>query len=229
MQELGVLAEDEAMSASQGAFCLLRFQHQVDAWQAQRIALILQTRTVFTLTSGSSTVTLGPSGATVTMQRPVWVNTVNYIIPGSAPATESPIAPMDEDRYADLSIKALSSTLPTEFFYQTSLDTVLGSLFFWPTVSQNVQIALYTPQGLIVPATLDSVITGPPGCQDALMYQLALRLATPFGVALPPALPGLAERAWTIFTSANVRIGQLSTDPSVLTWGGAGYNIYTDR
>ena len=36
-----------------------------------------------------------------------------------------------------------------------------------------------------VPATLDSILLGPPGYQDAFMYQLALRLCTPFAKTPP--------------------------------------------
>ena len=229
LNEIGVLSEGETMSAAYGALCLLRLQHQIDSWQAQRLTLALQRRTVFTLTSGTSTVTLGPAGATVTMSRPVWLNTVNYVIPGSSPSVESPIGQMNEDAYAALSIKSLTSALPTQCFYQTSLDTVLGSLFFWPQVTQNVSIAIYDPQGIGVPTTLDSILTGPPGYQEAFMYQLALRLVGPFGRPMPEALPALANEALTTIKRVNVRPGILGIDAALVPSAGGGYNILTDN
>ena len=225
--EIGVVSEAESMTAPQGAFCLLRLQHLIDAWQAQRITLALQRRTQFTLPNGLSTATLGPAGGTVTMVRPVWVDTVTYIVPGSSPVVEVPLSPMDLDSYAALSIKFLRSALPTRYFYQTSLDTVLGSLFIYPRVTQAVDLVVYNPEGLGVPATLDSLITGPPGYQQTLVYQLALRLVTPFGVEMPAALPSLAKEAWDTMARTNVSPGLLSVDPA-LVGTGAGYNIYSD-
>ncbi len=229
LTEIGVLEDGETMSASQGALGLLRTQNMIDSWAADRLTLSLQLRTTFTLLSGTSTVTLGPVGADVTMGRPVWINSCNYIIPGTNPAVESPIGIMDEDAYANISIKALSSALPMQCFYQTNLTDALGSLFFWPQVSQDVDIALYTPQAVSVPATLDSILIGPPGYQDAFMYQLALRLCTPMGVAVPPLLPQMAGRAFETMKRPNVSPGQLGIDPALIPNMGAGYNVLTDN
>lgn len=235
LTEIGVLADGEGMSPSQGARCLLRCQHMIDAWQAQRLALAIQLRTTFTLTSGSSSVTLGPSGADVTMARPVWIDSAAYVVPSSSPAVESPIAVIrDPLAYAQISIKSLSSALPTDCFYQTSLDTALGTLTFWPVVSQNVTIAIYTPQGIGVPATLDSVLTGPPGYQEAFLYQLAVRLLTPFGVPASsvPLLVGengFAETAWRTIARVNLKPGTLTLDPALVPYPTAAYNVLTDQ
>ncbi len=232
LTEIGVLAEGESMNASQGALTLLRIQHMIDAWAADRLMLAIQTRTTFVLTSGSSSVTLGPVGATVTMPRPVYLNSLAYVVPASSPAVESPIALMDQDQYAHLSIKSLPSALPTQAFYQTSLDTVLGTLFFWPQVTQNVTIALYTPTAMGVPTTLDSILTGPPGWQEAFLYQLALKLVTPFGVKVQeqcPLLPQMAKDATAVVKRPNVRPGLLGTDAALVPTGGSGYNILSDN
>lgn len=233
LTELGVLGEGESMTATQGARALLRLQNQIDAWAANRLTLALQTRTVFTLTSGSSSVTLGPTGATVTMPRPVWIDSAAYIIPASSPAVENPggLAILSRDEFAAISIKALSSALPQVCFYQTSTDTVLGTLTFWPVVSQNVSIVIYTPTAVGVPASLDSILTGPPGYQEAFMYQLAVRLVNPFGLDIAnfPLLGGLAREAFDTIKRVNVQPGTLGMDPALTVQHGGGYNILSDN
>lgn len=232
--EIGVLAPGESMTAENGAVALKRVQHMIDAWLADRLTLAVQTRTTFTLTSGTSTVTLGPSGATVTMQRPVWIDLCNYVIPGTTSAVECNLAPMGRDQYALNSIKALPSSLPMQFFYQTSLTTALGSLYFWPQVTQNVTIALYTPQGIGVPTTLDDILLGPEGYQEAFMYNLAVRLLTPFGQS-PQEFPllvgpdGFAAKAMKVIHRANTMPGLLGVDPALSPVCGAGYNILSDN
>ncbi len=234
LMEIGVLAPGESMSAENGAVALKRVQHMLGAWQADRLTLAVQTRTTFTLTSGTSTVTLGPSGATVTMTRPVWIDGCAYVIPGSSPAVEVPIAIMDRDQYAATTIKALTSSLPTQCFYQTALTGVLGSLYFWPQVTQNVTIALYAPQGIGVPTTLDDVLGGPDGYQEAFMYNLAVRLLTPFGQN-PQEFPllvgpdGFAAKAMQAIRRANTMPGLLGVDPALSHGCGGGYNYLTDN
>jgi hypothetical protein len=233
LRELGVLAATEAMDASQGALALLRAQNMFDSWAAMRLTLSRQLRTQFTLTSGSSTATLGPGGTAV-MVRPMFLNSASYIVPGSSPPVEAPegLALLDQDQYAALTIKTLSNALPTAVFYQVNLDGILGTLTFWPVVAQNVDIVIYTPEAVPIPLSLNTVLTGPSGYAEAFMYQLALRLVTPFGVRVEeqcPMLPEMAARAWDVLTKPNVRPGLLGMDPAVTqpTQRG-GYNVYTD-
>lgn len=230
--EIGVLAPGAPLSAALGELGLDAAQSMIDAWAANRLTLSLQLRTVFTMPSGDSSIQIGP-GAAVNIGRPVWLNTVNYIIPGSSPAVEVPIGQMDEDAFAALSIKALSSALPLQSFYQTNLSDALGTLFLWPQVNQDVEIVIYNPQAITVPATLDVDLIGPPGYRDAFMYGLAVRLMTPTGISAD-AVPllvgpdGFAARAWTTMTRPNISPGVLTVDAALVPGSGAGYNVLSD-
>src|ERR1035437_8850060 len=159
--ELGVLDPAASMSPAMGALVLNRIQHMIDAWAANRLTLSLQLRTTFTMPSGTGSIQIGP-GAAVNIGRPMWINTINYLIPGSSPSVEVPIGQMDEDAYAALSIKSLPSAYPIQSFYQTNLTDAYGTLFLWPQVTPTVTIALYAPQAVAVPATLDTDLIGPP-------------------------------------------------------------------
>lgn len=225
--EIGVLQPGETPSAALASIVLLWVQRMIDAWAANRLTLSLQLRTVFTMPSGSSSIQIG-SGAAVDIVRPMWIDTVNYIIPGSSPAVEEPIGQMDQDGFAALSIKALPSALPIQSFYQTNLTDAYGTLFLWPQVSQDVEIVIYSPQAVGVPATLNSVLIGPPGYSDAFHYQLAERLVAPTGAQMPPTLPQMAMRAWTTMTRPNITPGVLSVDACLTPQSGAGYNILSD-
>ncbi len=229
LMEIGAIGQGDTMGANDGALALLRFQNQMDAWAADRLTLSLLTRQLYTIPSGDSFATIGPSGADITAQRPMFVNQVNYIIPGTNPGVETLMAAMNEDQYAAVSIKSLSSSLPQEYFYQTLQDSILGQFFFWPQVSQNVEIAIYFPQAVTVPASLDTVVRGPSGYQEAFMYQLALRLCTPFGRPVPALLPEMAARAYRTMTRPNVSPGLLGIDPAVVPVTSGGYNVLSDN
>ncbi len=225
--EIGVLQPDETPTPSQAAICLAWIQRMIDAWAANRLTLARQLRTTFTMPSGDTEILIG-TGLAVPIPVPIAINTINYVIPGSSPEVEVPIGQMDEDAYAALSIKALSSALPLQSFYQMNISGVSGTLSLWPEVSQNVTIAIYTPQGIGVPTSLNTDLVGPQGYQDAFHYQLAKRLVTPFGMAMPEALPTLASEAWTTMTRPNITPGVLGIDAALVPSSGAGYNVLSD-
>lgn len=236
--EIGVLdPADPAPTTNYPTYytiALDRIQSMIDEWAADRLTLSLQLRTQFTLPSGTSSITIG-TGGTVNLAsgRPMWLNTVNYVIPGSSPAVEVPIGQMDEDAYAALSIKSLPSALPIQSFYQTNLSDAFGTLFVWPQVTQNVDIVIYSPQAVTVPASLSTDLIGPPGYRSAFLYQLAVRLISPLGVPAD-SLPmltgptGLAARAWQAMTRPNITPGVLTVDAALVPHAGAGYNVLSD-
>jgi len=228
LTEIGVISQGEAPTAAETTIALLRLQNQIDAWAADRLTLAVQSRTSITWPASTSTQTIGPSGANITAQRPVWINTLNYVIPGSSPEVEVVIGPMDEDSYAAQSIKALSSQLPLNYFYQTSLSTILGTLFLWPQPDQELTLYLYAPQAVTVPAAITDVLLGPPGYQEAFMYQLALRLCQPFGAPMPQMLPQMAAESFARMKRPNTTPGLLGVDTALIPTTGGGYNILTD-
>lgn len=225
--EIGVLDPIETPTPAQAATGLYWVQLMIDAWAADRLTLSRQLRTTFTMPSGASTIQIG-TGAAVNIDRPVWLDSINYINPGSSPELEVPIGILSKDSYAALSMKALSSALPLQAFYQTNLADALGTLFLWPQVTQNVTIAIYTPQAVGVSTSLNTALIGPPGYLGAFHYQLAQRLCRPSGVATPEGLDAMAARAWTTMTRPNITPGVLSIDAALVPSSGAGYNVLSD-
>ncbi len=228
--EIGAVGQGEPVSAPDAQLALRWFQRQLDAWQAERATMAIQKRVAFTMPSGQSTRTVGPSGQINTV-RPTWLDTITYVNPGSSPEQEVTLGLMTPDIYADLSIKELQSALPLQAFYQTSTDTLLGSLFVWPQVTQDVDMYLYFPAGIGVPATLDDVLLGPPGYQEAYVYQLAERLLTPFAVGDGSVIARVlmnSEKSFARMKRPNMQPGQMGVDAALVPSGGFGYNVYSD-
>lgn len=227
LTEIGVLAAGEPLSAADAALGLRRFQHQLDAWQAEPLTLYSFTRTTYALPSGTSSRTIGPSGNITVAMNPMFISAINFLVPASSQAVETPMGRMNDDQYAALSIKALSSSLPTQWFFNTG--AVNGTLTFWPVISQSVTIAIYCNFGVSVPTTLDDDLVGPPGYQDAFMYSLAVRLCPPFGRSLPEGLPEMAAQAFARMQRPNLDPGLLGVDAALVPSSVGGYNILVDR
>ncbi len=223
--ELGVVSPFDAVPADMAAFGLLRLQNQLDAWAADRLTIAVTSRVTYTLPSGTATRTIG-DGGDIDTPRPTWFVAVNYINPGSNPPVEVPMGQMDDDSYASLSIKALTSSLPTQFYYNAT--TPLGTLFFWPTVTQDVDLALYVTSPTGQPATLDSTLIGPAGYQEGFMYQLAERLAGPFKGSVDPYLAQRSREAYATLTRQNNIPGLLGVDAALVPSFGGAYNVISD-
>ncbi len=226
MVEIGAYAPGETIASAHQQLGLLRFQNQLNSWQADALTLNLQTPNAFTLTSGTSEFTIGPTGDLVTT-RPTWVQGVNYVIPGTTPDTEVPLGPMDDDAYMLLSQKTLGSSLPTLYHLNATMPN--ATMFIWPQVTQNVVLAIYLPQGINEPALLTSNVTGPQGYAEAFMYQLALRLCTPMARPIPDGLPEMASAAFARMKRPNIEPGLLSVDQALVPMGGSGFNILTGQ
>ncbi len=229
LMEIGALGQGETMSAADAALMLRIAQRMIDGFAADRLTLSVQSALPITWPSATSTQTIGPGGD-IDTQRPVWINTLAFVIPGSSPPVESqpPMAQLSDAQYAGISIKTMPSALPQQYFYQTSIDTALGTLFIWPQPTQTLTLMLYAPVAVGVPISLDSVLTGPPGYLQAYHYQLALRATTPFARQVPPLLPGLAAETYALAKRPNVEPGLLGCDPVFVPSGAGSYNILTN-
>ncbi len=230
MVEIGAYTPGETLSAVHEQLGLLRFQNQLNAWQADALALNLQDRTQFTLLSGVSSFTIGPGGDLNTA-RPVYIEGVNYEVPGSTPITEVPMAPMDDDQFMALSQKGLTSWLPQQFYYNATFTVAApwGTMFVWPTVTQNVVLDLYLPRGIDVPAALTTQVGGPQGYAEGFMYQLALRLCGPMARPIPDGLPQMAAAAYARMRRPNVDPGIMGVDAALMPTTGGAFNILTGQ
>jgi hypothetical protein len=225
--ESGVYAPGETPTAQDQALGFTRLTKMLNGWKGVRLSTFGQLRTTFTLPSGTTTVTVGP-GLTVNITTPAYLNAVSYLVPGTNPAVEVPIGQLDEDAYSGLTIKDLSSTLPMQSFYQNNPNDGNATLTFWPKVSQNVTIAIYSTQMIGEPTALSATLEGPVGVAEAAMYQLALRLCGAYQKPVSPDLRLAASNAMKAMEHRNVSPGVLGTDTALIPSIGAGYNVISD-
>lgn len=225
--EIGVGAPGEVVGPEIMQTALRYFQRQLNAWQADELSLAVSNRVTYTLPSGTASSTIGPTGDIVT-QRPVFIQQINYLVPGASPPVEVPMGPMNDQQFQNLSIKTLSSSLPTEYYYQTSITGANGTIVWWPVVTQDVDLALYLQAGVTEPTTLDSILTVPPAYEDAFHYDLSYRLCGPLGRPIPEQLPAMRTQALMLMKRPNLDPGLLSVDQALLTGTGGAYNVLSD-
>lgn len=226
--EIGAIGLTDVVGSDAATKSLLRFQNQLDSWQAESLTLFNFSRTLYTLPANVASHTIGPTPSDIVVAaNPVVINGINYVVPGSNPAVETAMGRMMEDQYEQLSIKGLPNSLPTQWFFNPGATQ--GTLTFWPVVNQNVQIAIYIYFGVGVPVTLTDDVKGPPGYQEAFMYNLALRLCTPFFRPIPPSLPKMAADSLARIKRINVNPPLLGVDQALVPSYGGAYNVLNDQ
>lgn len=225
--EIGAYAPGETIAPVHAQLGLLRLQHQLDTWQADALTLNLQDRDVFVLTPGMSQFMVGPTGDLVT-DRPNFIAGISYLIPGTTPATEVPMAPMDDEQFMGLSQKTLPATLPQQYYVDATWPN--ATIHLWPQVTQTVSVVLYLRRGIGVPATLTTAVTGPQGYAEGFMYQLALRLCGPMSRPMPADLPAMAAAAYGRLKRPNVEVPLMALDAALTAHGGGGgFNVLTGQ
>jgi len=226
LRELGVLASGEVATADEANSGLEELNRLVDQWAGERLLIYRVTRTTWTLVSATQVYTVG-TGGTVNVVRPVYLDHVNFIDTSTSPDTEYKLTPLTDDAWAAIAQKALTGTLPTNWHYNPTFPT--GTLSLWPVpTSSTLQGALYAPQQVSEFASLDEVISLPPGYRRMLVKNLARDLAPSYDRPVHPELKEEAIESKATVKRNNRRLSDLSFDAAVL--GGSGFfDIYTGR
>ncbi len=192
--ELGVIASGETLSTADADVILGKLARLFDNWNAIREAVWASAFLTETLTPNLNPHTIGPTGATWTVdQRPIEIVGANLIFTGTNPNINTTITVRDAAWYLGLTVPTLATTWPTDLYYQP--DWPNGKCFFYPvpTTAYGVQLLVRVVIGSAL--TLDSAIWMPPGYRDAATLTLAEMSAALFGMVIPPSL---VEQARTI-------------------------------
>ena len=225
LRELGVLASGEVATADEANSGLEELNRLVDQWAGERLLIYRVTRTTWTI-SATQNYTVG-AGGTVNVVRPVYLDHVNLIDTSTDPDQEIPLTPLTDDGWAAITQKAATSTQPTNWYYNPTFP--LGTLSLWPiSSSATLQGALYAPQQASEFASLEEVISLPPGYRRMLVKNLARDLAPSYDRPVHPELKEEAIESKATVKRNNRRLSDLSFDAAVLG-GGGFFDIYTGR
>lgn len=235
LDDLGVYAVGEALTADQAADGLRRLNQLVASWHTQSLTWPFVARETFSLVANqggpSNPYTIG-SGGTFNTTRPPTITGAGLLLGSSSPVVEIPLAVITDDAWQAVQIKALTSAQPTLLYYNPTYASDLGTINLWPVPNTAANsLALYRGQQIAAFATLSTSYDLPPGCADALEYQLALRLGPPNARVVADEIRALAISTLRDFKRANLKLCDLMNDTSVLNKGAwrYGYNINTNH
>lgn len=225
---IGATASGETPTNAELADAFTALNALIDGWATQSLTVPTVGRHVFALVSNQGTYTVGPTGDFV-LPRPTDIINAGLVYLGATPTIEWPMEKIEDDEYAAIGIKDLSTVYPRQFYYNPTSPN--GTLFLWPTPTAINNIALYTPDVFTQFADLSSSVILPPMYARALRYNLAVDLAPEFGKALDATVAGIATNSLAALKAANEKPSQLSVDGMYLSnrarW--SRYNILSNQ
>jgi len=200
-------------------------------WQRKRW-LVWNEQELSVVSTGNDFYTIGP-GQDFDSPRPDKIHAAwCRLQPFSGPnAVDLPLSIIEaKEDWATIAIKDLKS-IPAAVFYDSSFPT--GRVYFWPVPSAaHYEMHLVVKATLPIPATVNDTMELPPEYLDAVVNNLAVRIAVSMGgQQISPVLLAQARASLETVKLANTQIPLLSM-PSALSghrgdvssWSGKGLN-----
>lgn len=197
--ELGVIDPSETISAGAAKTALRGLNRLVESWANEDLMIVTKDRLTFGLVGGQQSYTIGVGGDfnTTYPVRPGQIDLVSVVVNG----VEIPIDVMNDEQWRDVTVKTTPSTFPLQVWANGNYP--LNVLYFWP-VPTAVNPLVMTVWGQIVDfASINDDVTLPSGYEDALVYNLAVRLAPQYGKEISPITASLAQSSKAMIKRMN--------------------------
>jgi hypothetical protein len=218
--EIGILDPIESPTASQAQQALRHLNRMVDSWNAQRLTIYAIEEAGFVLTINQQSYTIGPASDTpdfTVTARPVRIDHANIVNLGVDPEERWPVNILYRDAWASRYTE-YDFEYPSALYYEPTYPSGTIHLFDVPTAAHTLE--LWTWTAISAFASLTAAIDFPPGYEEALMYNLAVRLAPGYGRTAPQVTIAMALKSMAIIKSVNAPVPVQTTDYGL----GAGMN-----
>lgn len=216
---IGAIAKSETPDADEMADAFARLNSMIDGWAAQSTTIYAIVPSTYPLVAGQQVYQIGPGAPDFNAVRPLIIQDAGIITTTVTPNFELPMTILTEDQWAQVTIKAQASTLAWYLYYDKAFP--LGNIKLWPVPNVGgLQLALYVPTQISQFANPTDTIILPPSYEEALRYNLAVRLCPEWGRPLDPVVGALAAKTFATLQVANKRLDTLGVDASLI--GAAG-------
>lgn len=172
------------------------------------------------LAAGVGSITVGPSGTTVTT-RPVEVLDATYVSTGFA---DYPLTPLTEEQYSAIPVKTTQG-IPDGIRARMNMPDI--ELAFYPVPLAGLTLKLWSIKQLQTFPSLTTQASLPPGYDFFVPYFLAEALSAEYDRPVPPEVKAQANRGRLSLGLANLDVPMLQTAAQVTPSG--HFNVLTNR
>ena len=212
LRKLQALGTGESLGTTQQTQALAEVNRMFDRWNAERLSVYSVSRNTATLTAGTNPHTIAATGANLAIARPSKIDYASIVRSGE----EIPIPYiLTVSEWQAISDKVASGPVPSKLFYRPSFPT--GNIYLWPVPSEANTLVLYTWDKLAAIADWATTpYTFPEGYEDAIIYNLAIRLAPEYGRNPSDVIVELARESLAVIRSLNIPTSYLGCDLAML-------------
>lgn len=222
LMEIGVVAQGEQPAAEDSAWGLEKLQRTIDQWNARREVVFSTSFNLYTLKPNHGPHTIGSGGDFDVPVRPVRIESAAFILnAGSANPVDAWIdVSRDDDWWAANPLKSLISSIVTDLYYDAAGG--LGNLNFFPICNIANPVRLQTWASLSQAVSLNSKLGFVQGYWEAIVADLAVRLAPSFQATVSPELREQWNRAMRIIEANNNKPPRIETNAGMPSSGRGG-------
>lgn len=164
-----------SFTSNETTYHLSRLNSMLDSWTNERLMIFQLSQTSFGLTTGKGDYTIG-SGGNFNMTRPTRLVDPCFI--RDTDVNDSPLQIIDMVAYGRIVQKTADGSYPIYVAYDFSYSaTSTANIYFWHEPSANLTTFINTLQPLNTFSTVSVTLQLPPGYQDAIEANYAMRSA----------------------------------------------------
>jgi len=197
MRKISALSSGQEPTPQEYKDCLEALNLMLDSWSADIAEVFSYTREEFTMTPGTAEYTIGDAGDFDTV-RPKEILSAFVQYPGAN--NKYGIDVVGQERY-DYQNLANTPGRPRKMYYNPTYP--LGTLFFYYSPNAAFTLTLKTKKALGVYTSINDEITLPQEYNEAIVFNLILRISDEFGFAVPNDIKRMAKESINIVKKLN--------------------------
>jgi hypothetical protein len=221
---IAVLREGQGPNVDDITDSLVVLNAMLTTWSVDRLFIFCIRSDQYNLVANQQTYQIGVGAPDFDAPRPIRIDRAAVIYtPSGEYSPELPLGRLTARGWEDLNIKNITSTIPTNFYADNQYP--FCNINLWPIPTQVLPFLLYTWQQIttgFTPSQLDTELSFPPGYEDAIRYNLAVRLAPEWDKPLRADVLTLARESKAFIQSLNAPAPVLTCDPAMLGQRGGG-------
>lgn len=217
-KELGVLATGETLSADMSQDARSKLNLMLGSWSLRNVSVFVTTEESFLLVAGTSQYTIG-SGGVFNTARPLAVRAASLKDAGNN--FLYPLELIGEDQYLSYGDRESVIGLTSHLWYRPSLPLGVIRLYRTPDKAYRLDLSTQKPFAALTALNQEFALADDVYL-EAMMYNLAVRLAPGYGVVPSQIVMSLAQELFdrllvytspdmTMFPDLGVRHARTST------------------